>query len=99
MTLHPSSVGKLSPATRAAVAEVGPVGTTSLRASARRTASAPWPGHGQPIFGRRSAVSPSLRLRVNAANRSLLRWLRAAELAAWEDADAGALPAPNRSLN
>ena len=32
---------------------------------------------------RRSPVSPSLRIRVNTANRPLLRWLRAAELAAW----------------
>jgi len=33
----------------------------------------------------RPAVSPSVRLRVNAANRPLLRWLRAAELTAWEE--------------
>jgi len=32
-----------------------------------------------------SAVSPSLRVRVTTKNRSLLRWLRAAELAAWEE--------------
>lgn len=38
---------------------------------------------------RRSSVAPSLRVQVNAANRSLLRWLRAAELAAWEE------PAPS----
>lgn len=30
-------------------------------------------------------VAPSLRLRVNAANRALLRWLRAAEMEAWEE--------------
>ena len=34
---------------------------------------------------RRSPVSPSLRVQVNGANRPLLRWLRAAELAAWVD--------------
>jgi hypothetical protein len=34
---------------------------------------------------RQPQMSPSLRLRVTAANRSLLRWLRAAELAAWEE--------------
>jgi hypothetical protein len=44
---------------------------------------------------RRPQVAPSLRLRVNATNRSLLRWLRAAELAAWQDADSSA----QRTLN
>ncbi|MCW5552050.1 MAG: hypothetical protein KIS67_07770 [Verrucomicrobiae bacterium] len=29
-------------------------------------------------------VSPSLRIRVTLANRSLLRWMREAEMAAWE---------------
>jgi hypothetical protein len=37
---------------------------------------------------RRTLVAPSLRLRVSSSSRSLLRWLRAAELAAWQDADA-----------
>ncbi|HWD18538.1 MAG TPA: hypothetical protein VHB20_04615 [Verrucomicrobiae bacterium] len=31
-----------------------------------------------------SKTAPSLRVPVTAANRALLRWLRAAELAAWE---------------
>ncbi len=30
---------------------------------------------------------PSSRVPVTTANRDLLRWLRAAELCAWEDAD------------
>lgn len=46
---------------------------------------------------RRPQVAPSLRLRASAANRSLLRWMRAAELAAWEDADEAALQALNHS--
>jgi hypothetical protein len=32
-------------------------------------------------------VAPSLRLAATARNRALLRWLRAAELTAWQDAD------------
>ena len=31
------------------------------------------------------SVSPSLRVQVTAANRSLLRWMREAELAAWQE--------------
>jgi hypothetical protein len=43
----------------------------------------------EPSYVRRHRlVSPSLRLRANAANRSLLRWLRAVELSAWQDASA-----------
>ena len=33
------------------------------------------------------AVAPSLRLAATRRNRALLRWLRAAELSAWQDAD------------
>ena len=32
-------------------------------------------------------IAPSLRLAVTAKNRALLRWLRAAELSAWQEAD------------
>lgn len=32
--------------------------------------------------------APSLRVPVTVANRELLRWLRAAELSAWQNADA-----------
>ena len=32
--------------------------------------------------------APSLRIAANRQNRSLLRWLRAAELSAWQGADA-----------
>lgn len=32
-------------------------------------------------------IAPSLRLAVTAKNRALLRWLRAAELSAWQDAE------------
>jgi hypothetical protein len=31
-------------------------------------------------------IAPSLRLAVTAKNRALLRWLRAAELSAWQEA-------------
>ena len=33
------------------------------------------------------SIAPSLRLAVTAKNRALLRWLRAAELSAWQDAE------------
>jgi hypothetical protein len=41
-----------------------------------------------PRFRARSNVSPapSLRVPVTVGNRELLRWLRAAELAAWQEA-------------
>ena len=32
-------------------------------------------------------VAPSLRLAATRRNRALLRWLRAVELCAWQDAD------------
>jgi hypothetical protein len=49
-----------------------------------------------PVFpSRRPLVSPSLRLRATAANRSLLRWMRAVELEAWQDSN----EAPRRALN
>ena len=32
-------------------------------------------------------VAPSLRLAATRRNRALLRWLRATELSAWQDAD------------
>jgi hypothetical protein len=32
-------------------------------------------------------IAPSLRLAVTAKNRALLRWLRAAELSAWQEAE------------
>jgi len=101
MTLHPlcAEAGNLSPEQRAAV--VG--GAKPARAFAHEiggsTPSAGSPGGGRAKFDRQPGVSPSLRLRVNAENRPLLRWLRAAELAAWEDADAGALPAPPHFQN
>ena len=34
-------------------------------------------------------IAPSLRLAVTAKNRALLRWLRAAEWSAWQDAETG----------
>lgn len=40
-------------------------------------------------------VAPSLRLAATRRNRALLRWLRAAELSAWQDADTR-LPAAAR---
>ena len=39
------------------------------------------------IMGVRNSTAPSLRVPVTADNRALLRWLRTAELSAWEDAD------------
>jgi len=41
-----------------------------------------------PNFGRpRPLSAPSLRIATTARNRALLRWMRAAELAAWQDFD------------
>jgi len=79
----------------------GPVGSTpilaptgaAIRADRRYDLGA---SRTQPCVSRRHPqVAPSLRLRATTTNRSLLRWLRAAELAAWQDADARAL----RELN
>ena len=38
-------------------------------------------------------ISPSLRLAATAKNRAVLRWLRTAELSAWQDADRRNAPA------
>jgi hypothetical protein len=52
------------------------------------SASEPGIFRGAPMpFPRRSVVSPSLRLRATAANRSMLRWMRAVELTAWNDSN------------
>jgi hypothetical protein len=40
--------------------------------------------HARPI----PRIAPSLQIAATAQNRSLLRWLRAMELSAWQDADA-----------
>ena len=40
-------------------------------------------------LGRKGCLAPSLRVPVTADNREFLRWLRAAELSAWERADRG----------
>jgi len=40
-------------------------------------------------LGRKGCLAPSLRVPVTADNREFLRWLRAAELSAWEQADRG----------
>ena len=37
-----------------------------------------------PHLGFRANPAPSLRVPVTAGNRAFLRWLRAAELSAWE---------------
>jgi hypothetical protein len=42
----------------------------------------------QLLTPRRAYPAPSLRIAANRQNRSLLRWLRAAELSAWQGADA-----------
>ena len=47
---------------------------------------------GSPFVPRRPVVAPSLRLRATTANRSLLRWLRAAESAAWQETSPSAEP-------
>ena len=45
---------------------------------------------GNPFVVRRATVAPSLRLHATKANRSLLRWMRAAEQAAWQDTELSA---------